>query len=1108
MKRHFIYLIVLASGFFPGILFPGNVAINKVGEWGTGLYYDVSVQGGYLYCAAGKAGLDIIDISNPAKPKKVGNHDTPGIANALYVNGHYAYTANLYGGLQIFDISDPGSPVLTGSYNDSDNVGDVYVKGDCAYLAYFEKGMQIIDVSGPSQPALIGEYITPGEARGVYVAGNYAYVADGFEGLQIIDVTRPSAPVPVGSCSTPGYSRRVAVFGNYAYLAGGAEGLQIVDVTEPSAPVLLEGVNTNHTAKDVFISDKYAYVADDEGGLLIIDITGPAGFPKIGHYDTQGYSLGIAVNGNFAYAADYNYGLQVIDVSAPSSPTRAGSFDNSIEGADGIDIKGNYAYVTDYNGGGLHIVNISNPVSPAVVGKCFCPGIKTRGVDVSGNYAYVAGWNRGLKIIDVSIPSTPILAAEHHTQEWPMDVDVSENYAYISGFYFGGHFSVHDVSNPSNPSTLGDCALTNLHSFGVYVVDQYAYVAASNLEVIDVSNPTTPTWVGNCGTPGTAYDVNVVDGYAYVADDDNGLLVIDVSDPATPFPVASCDTPGKAHGVYVIDGYAYVADGDKGLHVIDVFDPTAPTMVGSCDIQGIAREVYARGNYVYVTDFKNGKLLIFYIDKSSTSPRISVNRSRLNFAVVPPGTATPFQLLTVTNSGGSTLAWTASSNQDWLKCSPSSGTGSGEISVSINNNGLLNKIYNGTIMISDANAANSPQTVEVTLTVYRAGRTSAPFGAFSTPIDGGTVSGGIPVTGWALDDIGVQRVRIFSEEGKNLVFICNAAFVAGARPDVEQAYPGYPMNYKAGWGYMLLTNLLPNDGNGTFNLHAYASDMDGHRTLLGTKTIICDNANAVKPFGIIDTPEQGGVASGNNFINWGWALTPPPNMIPTDGSTIRVWVDGMPLGHPVYNQSREDVADLFPGYNNSGGAGGYFSLDTTRFENGVHTIAWSVADDAGNAEGIGSRYFTIRNLPGSREQEKNNSNKANGQIGREEDLKSFVKSFEPLRLQKGYNPESEPGTLYPDDNGRIAFVIRELERITVTLLNGSELPGYQWTGFQVVGERTRPLPAGSFLDSAGGIFYWQPGPGFIGDYEFIFLGQGENGQIVKRHVTVKISAGY
>src|SRR5579862_8078824 len=101
---------------------------------------------------------------------------------------------------------------------------------------------------------------------------------------------------------------------------------------------------------------------------------------------------------------------------------------------------------------------------------------------------------------------------------------------------------------------------------------------------------------------------------------------------------------------------------------------------------------------------------------------------------------------------------------------------------------------------------------------------------------------------------------------------------------------------------MLLTNFLPSSsgapasGNGVYKLHAIALNKDGIALDLGTRTISVDNGHASKPFGTIDTPGQGGTVSGNTFVNFGWALTQNPYSIPFDGSTLTVFVDGLPLG--------------------------------------------------------------------------------------------------------------------------------------------------------------------------------------------------------------------
>jgi len=475
-------------------------------------------------------------------------------------------------------------------------------------------------------------------------------------------------------------------------------------------------------------------------------------------------------------------------------------------------------------------------------------------------------------------------------------------------------------------------------------------------------------------------------------------------------------------------------------------------------------------------------------------PEISLNRSQLNFGV-ESGAQTQSQEVLVSNVGSGTLNWTATDDAAWLGVSPASGSGTAKLTVSVDPTGLDPGTYNGTVTVSDSAATNSPQTVAVTLRVYAADGTGAPFGSFATPVDQSTVQSSISVSGWALDDVEVVSLKIYREAGENLVYIGDAVFVEGARPDLETSYPTYPLNYRGGWGYMLCTYGLPDQGmSATYTLHAIATDKEGNTTDLGTKTITCDNQHAVKPFGAIATPAQGGEASGAAYRNWGWALTPPPNLIPTDGSTMRLLVDGAPVGYLNYNLYRADIATLFPECLNSDGAAAYYDLDTTGYANGVHTIAWIAVDNAANADGIGSRFFTIVNTSGGSAMA---ATVGGVQATLSADtIKDYMIDPSSMRLSRNGNDVRRGRQFHADPvSGTSSIEMKVLSAIAMDL-NPDKKPGVHFTGYMQVRDELRRLPIGSTMDSENNLFYWQPAPGFYGEYDLVFVDKSR--KLVKR----------
>jgi len=553
------------------------------------------------------------------------------------------------------------------------------------------------------------------------------------------------------------------------------------------------------------------------------------------------------------------------------------------------------------------------------------------------------------------------------------------------------------------------------------------------------------------------------------------------------------------------------------------------------------------------------------------APTMATDRTALRFSATKAGASgalismTPAQSVTASAADAPLEAWTASSNQPWLSITNGAATGSGLFTAAIVNPGNVigaATSLTATITVTSPTAANSPLTIPVTLTIDQSGNsTVAAFGQVDTPAQNATgVVGAIGVTGWVVDDVGVANVKVYRTclafehpalcqlvAGNNVVFVGDAVFVPGARPDVEAAFPTYPASHVAGWGFLLLTNMLPNvtaqlgyGGQGSLALYVVATDLEGHVTVLGrtqsdhaSTTMTLANASIAKPFGSIDTPAQGGTVSGS-AANFGWVLTPDSNtvadatdiLMATNGSAITVFIDGAPVGMVTYNQCRgtvgnpiaagvycnDDVSNIFGNptpqptftartanatvFRNldmGRSAIGAFAINTLSLTNGIHSIAWGVSDSAGRQEGIGSRNFFVLNSGAD-----SPSRPAPGATEIQTDgswLAEAVHADVRVTGRWGFALDTPLVEVRPDAAGERLVRIDPMGRVEL------QLGGDVSQGYLVANGTTRPLPAGSQLDATTGTFTWAPAPGFHGAYRLVFV--AANARIVPVTVTVQ-----
>jgi hypothetical protein len=478
---------------------------------------------------------------------------------------------------------------------------------------------------------------------------------------------------------------------------------------------------------------------------------------------------------------------------------------------------------------------------------------------------------------------------------------------------------------------------------------------------------------------------------------------------------------------------------------------------------------------------------------------MSLDKTSLVFSAVSSGAAfsaqTSTQTIRLTQTGAGPVTWTATSNKPWLTVTPASGSGSTALSIAVKFDSSVAAAGNatGTIALALTGAANTAGPVNVTFTIVSsAAPVSPPFGVVDTPAGDATVlAGSIAMTGWTLDNIGVQRVELWrdlqpgettppfastpSDPRNGKVFIANATFVDGARPDVETLNPTMPFAYRAGWGYLLLTWGLWNQGNGTYKLYAFAFDQEDNLGTIGTKTVIISNNTATKPFGSIDTPGIGGDASGPNF---GWGITPKVNGVATckiQPSGVQVSIDSGPLQPVVYGDARTDIAGAFPGFSNTAAAGGHFIIDWSTLAPGAHTIGWLITDDCNRADGVGSRFFNVTGGTNLLADVPPNARA----IGARTMVSAETESADPITVARGYG--ELPEIVTPGEAGSRTVEVTQGDRIEIRLPHGFE------SVYQLVnGGQRRALPTGATWDAASRTFYWQPAPAFLGRYRIVF----------------------
>ena len=214
-------------------------SIMKVGEYALQSIGDMVLDGTRLYVTSAKAGLEIIDLTDPAQPLQIGGFDLGDRQfNGLILGANDLVFATTQAGLLALDVSDPssiteiGRSEVKGSYPGPQGIMGYAIErlGDILYVNMGSYGIAVVDVSDPRDIKDLGGVNLDAmpwgfSPREMLVVDDMLVVSTSRSELILFDLSDPQAPKFEGQLEIPGRFTDLVRMGSQMVIASGWAGL-------------------------------------------------------------------------------------------------------------------------------------------------------------------------------------------------------------------------------------------------------------------------------------------------------------------------------------------------------------------------------------------------------------------------------------------------------------------------------------------------------------------------------------------------------------------------------------------------------------------------------------------------------------------------------------------------------------------------------------------------------------------------------------------------------------------------------------------------------------------------------------------------------------------
>lgn len=260
----------LATGDLLLIDISDPLAPAVAGTYSTSGYgiYDVATYGGQAF-VTDHAGLEIVDISDPANPTQVGRLNHCCYAAVVDAEENLAVAASGPGFI-VVDITDRQHPSLITEVvlDDTLQIGDVRLHDEHAYIMLdgIDNTCRLLlyDLTNPSQPTYAGEFVSSlpqGQSKALLFASDTAFYLSSFVSLDIVSVANPDSPHLIAHAILAGED--LVKLGDYLLLAN--NGIRIIDLYNLNFMQTISWRNFGGQPRAITAAGGYVYLATGDG---------------------------------------------------------------------------------------------------------------------------------------------------------------------------------------------------------------------------------------------------------------------------------------------------------------------------------------------------------------------------------------------------------------------------------------------------------------------------------------------------------------------------------------------------------------------------------------------------------------------------------------------------------------------------------------------------------------------------------------------------------------------------------------------------------------------------------------------------------------------------